>query len=126
MRVRGRVKLRGIGNLSRYPSFLPSCSFGGKRAGPLQKEVRERCDRSNAGYYKTKDDGSMPIIEGEGRSARRGWARERERKAISTKKVAKDVVPRTAIDLIRALPTLFPFQLFSQLRCPPPPRGFLI
>lgn len=86
VRVRGRVKLRGIGNLSRYPpspslslpSFLPSFSFavrdGGKRVAPraLQKEVRERCDRSNAGYYKTKDDGLMPIIKEEGSSGRRG------------------------------------------------------
>lgn len=85
------MKLRGIGNLSRYPpypplflpSFLSSFSFavrdGGKKAAPraLQKEVGERCDRSDAGYYKTKGDGLMPIIKEEGSSVRRGWAREK-------------------------------------------------
>lgn len=39
----------------------------------------------------------------------RGQEGKDERKAIFSKVAgAKDVVPRTAIDLIRALPTLFP------------------
>lgn len=71
VRVQERVKsaLRGIGNLSRYPSpfvrslvprpaSLLSTLCSSWRAAPpaLQKELRERRDRSNAGYYKTKDD----------------------------------------------------------------------
>lgn len=51
-----------------------------------------------------------------GRRSNRGQEGKDERKAIFSKVAgAKDVVPRTAIDLIRALPTLFPSSGLSLL-----------
>lgn len=70
-----------------------------------KEEVRGSGNNERAGF--TGDGGGGG---GRGRGVvERGQEGKDERKAIFSKVAgAKDVVPRTAIDLIRALPTLFP------------------